>query len=43
MNPPSARSRNEMVQQQAEAKEARRRQDNERKTITAFKNEFPRN
>ena len=41
MNPPSASSGNETVQQQAEAKETRRRQDNERKTIAAFKNEFP--
>jgi len=41
MNPHSASSENETARQQAEAKEARRRQDNERKTITAFKNEFP--
>jgi hypothetical protein len=41
MKPLSSRSGKKTVQQRAEAKEARRKQDNERKTIAAFKNEFP--
>jgi uncharacterized protein with gpF-like domain len=41
MNQPSARSSNETVQQQAEAKEAKRRQDNEKKARQAADKLFP--
>jgi len=41
MNPPSARSGNETVQQKAEAREARRRADNAKKAIATADELFP--
>jgi hypothetical protein len=41
MPPPSARSKKETVQQQAEAREAKRRQENARKARQAADQEFP--
>jgi hypothetical protein len=41
MYPPSVRSSNETVQQQAEAREAKRRQDNARKARQTADQEFP--
>jgi len=41
MNPPSANSNKKTVQQQAEAREAKRRQDNAKKARQAADKEFP--